>query len=117
MSAEDAEPAGGQSEQPASRLGRRGFLWGLGAGALATAAVVFGAARGATAAPNTGCCVWHGGSGTFEQCAARPGRYIWRCQIKTPWGTCVEARECCDADRKPYGDGYVYSANRMINCY
>jgi hypothetical protein len=104
-----------EPERQRARLPRRGFLRGVGASALATAAVVFGLGRPAEAV-QVGCCHLGSSAGAWSTCASRSDRYIWRCRMWTPYGACYRAYECCDAGRTPWGT-WTISAARQITCY
>lgn len=112
MAEEDVEPTSPEEERrPPGRVGRRGFLKGIGASALATAAVVFGAGRAAHAY-TVGCChLWNPPS-SWTNCAGKADRYIWTCYVRTS-PTCDRPYQCCEAGKKPYG-GWTWSAYRVI---
>ncbi|MBC6460705.1 hypothetical protein [Actinomadura sp. HBU206391] len=67
----------------ASRLGRRRFMAGVGAGGLATAAVVFGrpgaAQAGALLYPYNCCSLCFAPSITVAACKGYSGHYLWYC--------------------------------------
>ncbi len=95
--------------QPAPRRwGRRNFLKGVGASALATAAVVFGTQSPAQA---YACCHLASPAKPWKECYSRR-QYIWSCTHPTPYGTCYRY-QCCEAGCSPYGT-CSYSAYRNV---
>lgn len=93
------------------RWGRRNFLKGAGASALATAAVVFGKQGTAHAVVKAACCNLAGPPGSWNSCYNYQD-YIWKCTYLTPYGTCYRY-ECCEGGCSPYGT-CSYSAYRNI---
>ena len=86
-----AEPGAGQRR----RTGRRGFLTGIGAGGLATAAAVFGFAR-PPGRVHVGCCLFCcSPTHTLSECETGT-YYMWACADSTG-GTCI----CCDHGFNP----------------
>lgn len=79
--------------------GRRGFLKGVGASALGTAAVVFGTPDSAAAHYNHyGCCHLVLTASSYSRCRDSGNRYIWSCSYSGQCRTCL----CCEA-MTPYG--------------
>lgn len=81
------------------RWGRRGLLKGFGAGALGTAAVVFGTPGQASAHYNHyECCHLVLSASSYSRCADASSNYIWGCSYSGQCRTCT----CCEA-LTPYG--------------
>jgi hypothetical protein len=93
------------------RPGRRGFLKGVGASALATAAAVFGR-PGAAQAVQAACCSLAVPPGSWSTCSNASDRYIWQCTQVTPYGVCYRY-QCCDAGKTPWGT-WTISAWRNV---
>jgi len=93
------------------RWGRRGFLKGAGASALATAAVVFGKQSAAQAQVQAACCFLERPPSSWSYCYDHRD-YIWACTKYTPYGVCYRY-ECCEAACSPYGT-CAYSAYRNV---
>lgn len=104
MSSDDTQPA-------PRRSGRRGFLKGVGASALATAAAVFGRPDAAQAY-QVACCSLAVPPSSWSSCSSRSDRYIWSCTKATPYGVCYRY-QCCDAGKTPYGT-WTVSAWRNV---
>lgn len=80
-----------QENQPKRRVGRRSLLRGVGAGALATSAVVFGTGQPAAAHfKHYGCCHLVFTPGSYTSCT-RDHNYLWFCQ-SSPTRGCG----CCE---------------------
>lgn len=72
--------------------GRRGFLAGVGASGLATAATIFGQATPASALVNAGCCnLCFSPSHSVSQCETGT-YYVWSC----PYGSEFLYCNCCE---------------------
>jgi hypothetical protein len=96
------------------RPGRRGFLKGVGASALATAAAVFGRPDAAQAYQYA-CCSLAVPASSWSSCANMSDRYIWTCTQAAPHGTCYRY-QCCDAGKTPWGTWTVSSWRNVGIC-
>jgi hypothetical protein len=103
--------AKGDDRPTKGRLGRRGFMKGVGASALGTAAMVFGTPRAAQAY-TVQCCHLAVPPSGWNDCASRSDRYIWKCNKAQPHGTCYRF-ECCDGGKTPWGT-WTVSAWRQV---
>lgn len=67
--------------KPRTRLKRRRFLGGLGAGGLAAAGVIFGRTPAAYATVSVDCCnLCHSPSISLNTCRGYSSHYIWECE-------------------------------------
>lgn len=107
MSTDDSRPA-----RP--RTGRRGFLKGIGASALATSAVVFGAQRPAQAY-TAACCNLAVPPSSWSTCANKSDKWIWSCTKSTPYGVCYRY-QCCEAGKTPWGTNTISAWRNVGIC-
>ncbi len=95
------------TEQPSRRFGRRGILKGLGAGALATSAVVFGAPGTANAA-NYACCNLVHSPSSYTSCKNARPNYIWTCRWTSTTGC-----SCCEKGSSGNYTASAYKCERV----
>ncbi|HEY8472610.1 MAG TPA: hypothetical protein VIL37_08235 [Natronosporangium sp.] len=93
------------NSRPIRRTGRRGFLKGIGASALATSAVVFGTQRAAQAY-TVGCCNLALPPSSWSTCNSKSDKWIWSCRHTAPHGTCYRY-QCCEAGYTPWGTSTI----------
>lgn len=92
-------------------FGRRGFLRGIGAGGLATAATVFGFAPSASAVVRVGCCtICCSPTHSLSECETG-NYYVWTCTNSTI-GTCY----CCEHGRNPCNHGCDHNHYSSYTC-
>ncbi|MCM4080892.1 hypothetical protein [Paractinoplanes hotanensis] len=96
-----------QDTDRARRFGRRKLLKGVGAGALATSAVVFGAPGTANAA-NYACCSLVFAPSSYSACAGASKKYIWTCRWTSTTGC-----SCCEKGTSPNYTASAYRCERV----
>lgn len=93
MTEHDASGAHTHGGRKKSRVGRRRFLSGMGAGGLAAAAVVFGKPTAASASYTLNCChLCFAPSISMSTCQSASRHYVWGCTASGGFLHCT----CCE---------------------